>query len=97
MSEIEITIEIVDILGTGECSIGQKVGDVFNYPEDRGRMCPNSFHILYPWLLSMQSGGTFSFFDDGGDSMTLGCSSYQHQVVYKVSRRTVEETGKEKT
>ena len=88
---VKITIEIVEILGTGECSMGQKVGAVYNYPEDRGKLCPSSFHSLYPWLMVMQSGGSYSFFKDDGNSMTLGCPDYKHQVVYKISREIVDD------
>ena len=66
-----------------------KVGDTYNYPEDRGKMCPSSFHILYPWILVMQSGGSFSFFEDG-HSVTLGCADYEHQVVYRITRIEVD-------
>ena len=86
-----ITIQVIDILGTGECSMGQKVGEVYNYPEDRGKMCPSSIHSLIPWIKVMQSGGTYSFFKDDGNSVTLGCPDYEHQVVYKITRETVDD------
>ncbi|MFW9845916.1 MAG: TIGR04076 family protein [Candidatus Thorarchaeota archaeon] len=88
---VKITIEVVKILGTGECSIGQKEGIVYNYPEDRGKLCPSSLHSLYPWLLVMQSGGSYSFFKDDGNSMTIGCPDYTHQVVYKITREFVDD------
>ncbi len=80
----KITIEVIDILGSGKCSMGQEIGTIYNYPEDRGKLCPSSFHILYPWLLVLQSGGKFSFMED--DSITLGCADHLHQVVYKIRR-----------
>ncbi len=83
----KITIEVIDILGSGKCSMGQEVGKVYNYPEDRGQMCPSSFHSMYPWILVMQSGGHLYF---EGDSLTLGCGDYKHQVVYKITRTLVE-------
>ncbi len=90
MPAFKIKIEVVDILGSGKCSMEQHVGDVYEYPEDRGKMCTSSFHILYPWILVMQSGGSFSFFEND-NSVTVGCSDYTHQVVYKVTRHIVEE------
>ena len=89
MPKYKVTIEIIDILGTGKCSMDQQVGDTFEYPEDRGKMCPSSFYILYPWIQVMGSGG--SFFGSEEDYMTVGCSDYKHQVVYKISRKVVEE------
>ena len=85
----KIEIEVIDILGTGQCSMEQKIGDKYQYPEDRGKMCASSLHILYPWILVMQSGGSFSFFEDG-HSVTLGCADYEHQVVYRITRIEVD-------
>ena len=83
-------IEVIDILGAGNCSMNQKVGDTYSYPEDRGRMCPSSFYVLYPWIMVMLSGGSFADEGDGSDFMTTGCPDYKHQVVYKISRTPVE-------
>jgi len=69
--------------------MGQKTGAIYKYPEDRGNLCPSSFHVLYPWLLVMQSGGKFAFMED--DSITVGCPDHIHQVVYKITREEVEE------
>ncbi len=69
--------------------MGQKVGTIYNYPEDRGKMCPTSFNILFPWIMVMESGG--KFFGSEEDHATLGCPDYEHQVVYKISRKVVEE------
>ncbi|MFX0107118.1 MAG: TIGR04076 family protein [Candidatus Hodarchaeota archaeon] len=91
MTKYKVSIEVLDILGTGKCSIEQKVGTVYSYPEDRGKMCSNSFHILYPWIMVMMSGGSFTDEGDGHDFMTVGCSDYKHQVVYKISRKLVED------
>lgn len=86
MSKYKVKIEIIDIQNDGECSMGFKIGDVFEYPEDRGKMCPSAFYVLYPWIMVMQSGGSFTESGDGSDFMTTGCPDYRHQVVYKISR-----------
>lgn len=91
MAKRNVTIEVIDILNNGECSIGQKIGDVYEYPKDRGKMCPSSLYIMYPWIMVMLSGGSFSESGDGKDFMTVGCSDYRHQVVYKISWREVHE------
>ena len=91
MAKTKVKIEVVDILGSGKCSMGQQVGATYYYPEDRGKMCPSSFYILYPWILVLLSGGSFSYFDEDGTSIKLGCADYLHQVVYKLTRETVEE------
>ena len=91
MAKYKVTIEVIDIKGEGDCSIGQKVGDTYNYPEDRGKMCTTSFYVLYPWIMVMLSGGSFADEGDGSDFMTTGCPDYRHQVVYRISRSEVDE------
>ncbi len=90
MASYKVRIEVIDIQNQGECSMGQKIGDIYDYPEDRGKMCPSSFYILYPWIMVMESGGSFTESGDGSDFMTVGCSDYRHQVVYKISRKSIE-------
>lgn len=87
---VKIKIEVLEVLNNGKCSIGQVKGDTYDYPTDRGKLCPSSFHVLYPWLLVMQSGGRFSFFAED-DSITIGCPDHTHQVVYKITRTIVPE------
>jgi len=91
VSKNKVKIEVIDIQNEGKCSMGQKIGDTYNYPEDRGKMCPSSFYILYPWIMVMESGGSFTESGDGSDFMTVGCSDYRHQVVYKISRVSSDE------
>ena len=91
MQKYKVKIEIIDILNDGECSMGQKIGDIFVYPEDRGKMCPSSFYVLYPWIMVMLSGRSFAEEGDGSDFMTTGCPDYKHQVVYKISRTVIDE------
>lgn len=90
MPNYKVKIEVIDILGEGNCSMNQKVGDTYNYPEDFGKMCTSSFHSIYPWIMVMLSGGSFTDEGDGSDFMTTGCPDYKHQVVYKISRTPVE-------
>jgi uncharacterized repeat protein (TIGR04076 family) len=91
MAKYKVKIEVIDILGNRKCSMDQKVGDTYNYPEDRGKMCPSSFYVLYPWIMVILSGGSFTEEGDESDFITTGCPDYKHQVVYKISRTPVEE------
>jgi uncharacterized repeat protein (TIGR04076 family) len=91
MLKYKVRVEVIDIQNKGECSIGQQIGDTYEYPEDRGKMCPSSFYILYPWIMVMESGGSFTESGDGCDYMTVGCSDYRHQVVYKITRVAIDE------
>ncbi|MFW9788057.1 MAG: TIGR04076 family protein [Candidatus Thorarchaeota archaeon] len=90
MKRYKVTIEVIDIKGEGNCSMNQKIGDSYSYPEDRGKMCSTSYYVLFPWIMVMLSGGSFAEEGDGSDFMTTGCPDYRHQVVYRISRREVD-------
>jgi uncharacterized repeat protein (TIGR04076 family) len=87
----DIAIEVVDILLEGKCSRGHKVGETFNYAEDRGKMCPAALSVLYPYILGLQSGSNFPWEEENPDSITLCCPDYKHPVVYKITRNRSEE------
>jgi len=91
MTNYKVKIEVIDVLNDGKCSMGQEIGTVYSYPEDRGKMCPSSFYVLYPWIMVMLYGGNITGEDDGSDFMTTGCPDYKHQVVYKITRIAVDE------
>ena len=92
MPKYKVKIEVIDILGEERCSMDQKIGDVYRYPEDRGKMCSTSFCIMWPMILVMLSGGSFDGFEDDGTSTTVGCSEYRHQVVYKITRNVIPDS-----
>lgn len=91
MTKYKVKIEVIDILNDGKCSMGQETGDAYSYPEDRGKMCPSAFYVLYPWIMVMLYGGGFSEAGDDDDFITTGCPDYKHQVVYKISRIKVKD------
>ncbi|UCE14546.1 MAG: TIGR04076 family protein [Candidatus Heimdallarchaeota archaeon] len=90
MVEYEIKLEITDILGEGRCPGGHKIGDVFVYPEDRGKICPTAFHTLFPTIRVMQSGGKMPWFETP-DSHSNCCPDYKRPVVFKISRKQKSE------
>jgi len=90
MPNYEITIEITKILEKGTCPTGHQVGDTFKYPEDRGRICPSAFHSIYPTIRVMQSGGSFSWFDEPNIT-SVCCPDYLNPVVFKISRKEIPE------
>ena len=80
--------EITDILGEGKCPRGHQIGEVFNYPEDIGKIFPTAFHTLFPAIRVMQSGGSFPWFEEP-DSHSNCCPDYKRPVVFKISRKEV--------
>jgi len=78
-------IKITDTLEKGKCPGGHKVGDVFTYPIDRGKMCPTAFHSIFPTIRIMQNGGKMLWFDTP-DSHSNYFPNYKRPVVFKTSR-----------
>ncbi len=86
MTNYEIKIEITDILEDGKCPRGHQIGEVFNYPEDIGKICPSALHSIYPTIRVMQSGGSFPWFETP-DSHSNCCPDYKNPVVFKITRK----------
>jgi uncharacterized repeat protein (TIGR04076 family) len=84
--EIVTTIEIVDILEAGTCNYGHKVGDKFEYPEERGKICSAAFHAIYPYALGIRTGACYPWEEDP-DSITVCCPDYKNPVVFKITRK----------
>ncbi len=78
-------IEIINILEAGECPYGHKIGDKFEYPEERGKICAAAFHTLYPYVLGIHIGATFPWEEE--DSVTICCPDYKNPVVFKITRQ----------
>ncbi len=86
MSEEKKTIiEIVDILEAGHCPYGHEIGDKFEYPEERGKICAAAFNSIYPYALGINIGASFPWEEDP-ESVTICCPDYKNPVVFKISR-----------
>ena len=84
-----VNIKIKEIMGAGTCPYGHKSGDEFSYPEDRGKICPSAYHILFPTIRVLQFGGTFPWTADP-DIATLCCSDAKNPVVFQITRKRKE-------
>ncbi|MHA1111715.1 MAG: TIGR04076 family protein [Promethearchaeota archaeon] len=82
----KVTIEIVDILEEGTCPLNHKIGEKFEYPEDRGKICAAAFNAIYPYIRVLESGGSYSYFEDDGDTHKACCPDYKRPVVFKMTR-----------
>lgn len=94
MEKYQIKIEITEIMGSGKCPDGHTVGEVFNYPEDLGKLCPTAIHVLYPSIKVLRSGGSFSWYEDtDGDGIPdcdySCCPDHKQPVVFKVTRKEI--------
>ena len=89
MAKNKVTIEIVNILEEGKCPVEHKIGDKFEYPGDMGKLCPAAYHSIYPYIRVLDSGGTYPFFTDDGNTHMACCPDYLRPVVFKMTRREV--------
>ncbi|MBQ3111440.1 MAG: TIGR04076 family protein [Firmicutes bacterium] len=55
---MKIKITLVEQKGTCPCHRGHKVGDVFDFDADRGKLCPMAMHTLFPMVDILRYGGT---------------------------------------
>ncbi len=86
----KVTIEVVDILEAGTCNYGHKKGELFNYPEDRGKICAAAFNVIYPYALGIRMGASFPWEEDP-KSVTICCPDYKNPVVFKITREDTKQ------
>ena len=86
MSWYEVEIEVVDILEKGTCTFGHKIGDKFEKPEDRAEICSAAYHAMYPYITSLQAGGSFPWEKDS-EVAKICCPDYKNPVVFKITRK----------
>jgi len=90
LSEEKSTIiEVVNILEAGRCPYGHEIGDKFEYPEDRGKICTAAFNSIYPYALGINIGASFPWEEDP-DSVTICCPDYKNPVVFKITRNSLK-------
>ena len=81
----DIKIEIVEIQGTGKCTAGHKVGDIFSSQEEQRKICASAYHTMYPYIIGLKAGGSFPW-EENPDEITLCCADYKNPVVFKITR-----------
>ena len=54
----KIKITITDRRGKMGCHRGHHVGEVFDFDEDRGKICPMAMHCAFPYIDILRYGGT---------------------------------------
>lgn len=55
---MKIKITLVEQKGDCPCHRGHRVGDVFDFDADRGKLCPMAMHTLFPMVDILRYGGT---------------------------------------
>ncbi|WP_455143817.1 TIGR04076 family protein [Candidatus Hodarchaeum mangrovi] len=82
----QITIKITNIHNNGKCSRGFQIGNVFQYPKDRNKMCPSALSVLHPYLLVLAYGGKNIYDPQDPNTFSISCPDAIHPVVYKMTR-----------
>ncbi|MFX0114699.1 MAG: TIGR04076 family protein [Candidatus Hodarchaeota archaeon] len=81
----QIKIEVVKILEGGTCPRGHRPGETYNWPDDQGELCAAASHVLYPYIIGLQTGGSFPW-EENPDVCTICCPDYKNPVVFKLTR-----------
>ena len=55
---MRIKITLVEQKGESPCHRGHRIGDSFDFDEERGKICPLSMHALFPMVDILRYGGT---------------------------------------
>ena len=58
MKKPNITITLVDQLGSHPCHRGHKIGESFDFETERGKLCPMVMHVAFPYVDILRYGGT---------------------------------------
>lgn len=80
-----VKIEVVEIQGTGKCSSGHAVGDVWNVTSDvvPAGMCGWAYAAMLPFLQVLRYGGSFPWEATG--EAAVCCPDPDNPVVFKLS------------
>lgn len=55
---MRIKITLVEQKGESPCHRGHRIGDSFDFEEERGKICPLAMHALFPMVDILRYGGT---------------------------------------
>lgn len=86
MKKPDVTIELVDKRGTLSCQRGHKIGDVFDFEADRGRLCPYALHALLPYITVLRYGGELTPSPAHGDCR-YSCPDADVGCIYSLKRK----------
>ena len=67
MEKPKINIELVERMGKYGCHRGHRIGERFDFDEDRGKLCPMAMHVLFPYVNILRYGGKLPPCKEHGD------------------------------
>lgn len=77
----KIKLTIIDQLGQMPCHRGHSVGEVFDFDEERGQICPMAMHCGFPYIDILRYGGKIDGQKDG--EAIFCCSDAETALVFK--------------
>ena len=81
----KIKISVVDKKGVGSCHRGHRIGDVFDFDTERGKLCPMAMHVLFPMIDILRYGGSFPGEEDEGSGVFC-CPDVKVINVFKIEK-----------
>lgn len=61
----ENQLTLIEQKGTKGCHRGHKIGDTFDFDNERGKLCPMAMHVAFPYIDILRYGGKIPARADG--------------------------------
>ena len=79
-----ITVTVVTILEKGECPLGLKPGDTFQFSEKTPCMCHWAYLVILPFATALRFGGNIPWEEKG--VCKVCCPDPNNPVVFEIRR-----------
>lgn len=61
----KVRISLIEKKGDGNCHHGHKVGDLFDFDTERGKLCSMAMHVAFPYVDILRYGGSLPLSRNG--------------------------------
>lgn len=80
-----IKITIKEQIGPKPCHRAHKVGQVYDFDTERGKLCPMALHVLFPAIDILRYGGSFPWSSNPGKG-EFACPDPKTLLVFEIER-----------
>lgn len=84
MKRPKIKITLIDRKGSVPCHRGHKIGDSFDFDNERGKLCPMAMHVAFPYIDILRYGGEIP--GQEKDCAVFACPDVDTLNVFKIER-----------
>ena len=81
----KIKITLIDKKENGKCHYNHKIGDIFDFDKDRGKLCPMAMHVAFPFVDILRYGGNVPGGEDE-NSCKFCCPDTDIINVFKIEK-----------